>query len=269
MRILVMGDFEGRVPKYLKHFIEKENIDCLISPGDFCDADEIRKIAFDNWGKKWAEVVGKEKAQKMLKRSFQSGIATLSILENLGIPAYCIFGNNDVQRIGNKKHSLSKKVPRMKNVKVVEGKTIELGGFTLAAHGGYRGFAQKKERFEKIDAKTAKKIEATRKKWRMQLRRLLEGKKNVILLTHDVPYMCKLDLIRNKNSPLDGKHIGDELIREAILKYKPVLHLCGHMHENQGTCKVGKTVVVNGGFGRLGQAAVLGLPEKSVRFVKI
>lgn len=269
MRILVMGDFEGKVPKGLKNFVLKERIDCLISAGDFCNADRIKQVEFDNWGRRWAEIVGKEKAQKMLESSFRNGITTLGVLDNLGVPIYCIYGNNDVWSIGNKTHSLSKNVPRMKNVKVVEGRTVEIAGFTLAAYGGYRGYGQKKERFEKVDAKTARKIESTRKEWRAKLRKLLEGRKNAILLTHDVPYMCKLDLIRNKNSPLDGRHIGDELIREAVLKYKPILHLCGHMHENQGMCRIGKTLVVNSGFGQKGQAAILELPEKSVNFVKI
>ncbi|MFH0829918.1 MAG: metallophosphoesterase [Candidatus Aenigmatarchaeota archaeon] len=269
LRILVMGDFEGSVPNGLKNFVKREKIDCMISPGDFSDTAEIKKIEFGNWGKRWAGIVGKEKAEKLIEKSFRNGIATLKVLDNIGIPVYCVYGNNDVYRIGNKKHPLSRKVSSMKNVRMIGGKTVMLDGFTLAAHGGYRGFGQKKDRFEKVDAKTARKIEDIRKKWRMQLRKLLEGKRNVMLLTHDVPYMCKLDMIRNKKSPLDGKHIGDELIREAILRYKPVIHLCGHMHENQGTCRVGKTTIINGGFGRLGQAAILELPEKSVKFVSI
>jgi Icc-related predicted phosphoesterase len=89
-----------------------------------------------------------------------------------------------------------------------------------------------------------------------------------ILLTHDVPF-SKLDKIRNRKSPINGEHIGDELYLDFDKRYQPIFHICGHMHENQGKARIRETVVVNPGYGREGDAAIISLPEKKVKFVKI
>src|SRR3989344_3056089 len=53
----------------------------------------------------------------------------------------------------------------------------------------------------------------------------IEKNKSLIIITHAPPYNTKLDLILN--------HIGNKSIRNIILKYKPILAISGHIHENE------------------------------------
>ncbi|TRZ55012.1 hypothetical protein D4Q76_01280, partial [archaeon] len=71
-----------------------------------------------------------------------------------------------------------------------------------------------------------------------------------------------------------GKHIGDKVLREKIEQYQPLLFIGGHMHEHQGQTKIGKTIVVNPGYGREGKAAVIELSDgkpkiEKIKFVRI
>jgi hypothetical protein len=72
---------------------------------------------------------------------------------------------------------------------------------------------------------------------------------STIFLSHNVPFNTKLDLIVNKASPMNGHHYGSNLARDMIIKYKPFLCIGGHMHEHYGICKIGRTIVLNAGYG--------------------
>ena len=97
----------------------------------------------------------------------------------------------------------------------------------------------------------------------------------MIFVSHNMPYNCRLDKIRDKNAPASvrGKHYGSKLIRRIIDKHQPVLAIGGHIHENQGKCKIGRTLVVNPGAAVDGRCAIIDFDEnkgkvKSVKFVK-
>ena len=67
--------------------------------------------------------------------------------------------------------------------------------------------------------------------------------------------------------------MGVSSYNRVIKKYKPALLVCGHMHENQGKCKINATLVVNPGAALEGKAAIIDFDEKmkrvlSVRFVR-
>ncbi|MBU3957961.1 MAG: hypothetical protein KKB25_02715 [Nanoarchaeota archaeon] len=63
MKILAMGDFHGYAPRGLKDFVAENNIDSIISPGDFTDAEESRKLIFKYYSvkKPWYEIIGMKK----------------------------------------------------------------------------------------------------------------------------------------------------------------------------------------------------------------
>jgi len=65
--------------------------------------------------------------------------------------------------------------------------------------------------------------------------------------------------------PLNGKHVGDEIIREFIERYQPRIAVCGHMHETQGVDKIGKTLVINVGYGRVGQFLILDIDGDNIK----
>lgn len=41
--------------------------------------------------------------------------------------------------------------------------------------------------------------------------------------------------------------VGSKAVRDAIMKYQPVLSLHGHIHEGKGTARLGKTLCINAG----------------------
>jgi len=73
--------------------------------------------------------------------------------------------------------------------------------------------------------------------------------KPVVFLTHNAPYGTKMSKIRSKSAPKEvwGKHMGSYLERKMINRFKPDVVVCGHMHENFGKQKLGKTLVINSG----------------------
>lgn len=67
----------------------------------------------------------------------------------------------------------------------------------------------------------------------------MEGKINrkLILVTHNPPKGTRLDSVEG------GKHVGSEAVANFIRKSKPLLAISAHIHENQGTDKIGKSVL--------------------------
>jgi len=71
-----------------------------------------------------------------------------------------------------------------------------------------------------------------------------------IFLTHNVPYMAgKLDKIISKESHAHGKHYGSTVARNFCMRHRPLICIGGHIHEHFGKVKLGKTTVINAGYG--------------------
>jgi len=273
VRLLILGDIEGKLPKGLKKLIKKEKIDAIINAGDFPDCAATTAFEFLHWGTDMDDAVNR-KIMKFMKRDYESGAKILRALDRLGVPVYIVFGNHDdfseLSEISKDRRlkDYSPVVSKMRNVRNMHLKAVKLGGFTLVGHGGYEPKAMLHGRTALTTAQR-KKILASRKNIIASVCRLLKGRKDTILLTHDVPYGCGIDVIRNPASPVNGMHIGEMAYAKVIEKCKPSIHVCGHMHENQGMERVGRTLVINGGFGHDGEAAILEIPSRAVKFLKI
>ena len=59
-----------------------------------------------------------------------------------------------------------------------------------------------------------------------------------------------------------GEAVGSLSLRRFIDDFRPELLICGHIHEDRGLAKLGKTSVVNVGEMRRGYAALIELDEK-------
>lgn len=72
-----------------------------------------------------------------------------------------------------------------------------------------------------------------------------------VLVVHEPPHGV-LDVVPT------GKRIGSEKVREKVLRLRPRLLTCGHVHESPGIERVGDTLVVNCtmGDGRTGGALI-------------
>jgi predicted phosphodiesterase len=143
MKILAIGDFHGRFPEKLKK--EARKADLILSPGDFANADKIRRIIFKNWaGKPWEEVVGLKKAREMQKESFDSGLKIMKELNSLGKKAYFVWGNSDFYRDHLLKENpklkvgyYNNKIKEIKNLFSVDRKKIKINNLEIIGHGGY------------------------------------------------------------------------------------------------------------------------------------
>lgn len=68
------------------------------------------------------------------------------------------------------------------------------------------------------------------------------GQKNLLLFTHAPPKNTELDKIAN------DLHVGSESIKNFLIKEKPLVLFCGHIHETEGTITlVKKTICFNPG----------------------
>lgn len=272
MKIIAIGDIEGKMPKNLLSNIKKEKPDLIIYTGDFPDRSAGRKIEWSLWDMKLdRKTFRKEflrRSSKIIDKEMESGKSVMRKLAGMRIPILFLFGNHDMDE-RNKKYPLLEYSKKFKNMVYLHKKCIRIDNFIFVGHGGYRGFASKQDMFRKVTGAEKKKIEMLKARYRRELGKIFSNKKNVIFITHDVPYGTKFDKINNPDSPINGKHIGDDVYREFILRKRPMLHICGHMHEYQGKTKLGKTPVILPGFGQKGKYAVITLPGRKVVFTTI
>ena len=276
MKILAIGDFHGKFPEKLKK--EARKADLILSTGDFADTDKRRKIIFKHWtSKKWWEVIGEKKAKKLEKESFYSGVRILKELNKICKKSYVIWGNGDFY----KEHGTSEpdsimpgyyedRLKRMKNILLIDRKKKKIGKMCIIGHGGYVDVTE----FIKHP------IDREKKKQKIRLKRYEESErelfnlfkakkpKDFIFLIHYTPYKI-FDIAHYKSSPMHGKHVGFEPYNQIIRKYKPLLVICGHMHEYQGMKKLGKTMIVATGPAFEGKAAIIEIDEKKRKVINV
>ncbi|MBU2576634.1 MAG: metallophosphoesterase [Nanoarchaeota archaeon] len=283
MKILAIGDFHGKFPAKLRKLAKE--VDLIISVADYCPFN-YRKLWFEHcYGRDvelW-EVIGKKKVKELVLQDLATGEKILKSLNELGVPVISIVGNLDYGNLNDQYEKknwtrkegwkwynqdfYSKMIKKYKNIlrfdysyALVED-LVFIGGFGHTSPGQVRSSAYKKHK--------------------AKLNKLFKqfGKKNrggkAIFVFHNMPYKCKLDKISTM-SP-DGRKLrgyyGSKMTRRIIDKYQPVLAIGGHIHENFGKCKIGKTLVVNPGAAIDGRATIIDFDMdkakiKSVKFVK-
>ena len=78
----------------------------------------------------------------------------------------------------------------------------------------------------------------------------------LIFISHNIPYNTKLDIGKDKNSYAYKKHLGSYVARKFCEKYQPLLCVGGDVHEGKGKDKIGKTILINPGFGKDAQVLI-------------
>jgi Icc-related predicted phosphoesterase len=92
----------------------------------------------------------------------------------------------------------------------------------------------------------------------------IKEKNKLILVSHDPPNSTSLD----KTSR--GLNVGSKSVKNFIIREKPILALCGHIHESPGVDKINSTVAVNPGPAFTRRAALVKLEsEVTVTLIKI
>ena len=88
--------------------------------------------------------------------------------------------------------------------------------------------------------------------------KILDDKKMInnqtVLVTHVPPF-------DTKDKVFIGMHGGNKELRALIYKYSPRLVISGHIHEDPGFIKIGKTIFVNCSMGKSGEGALIKLDK--------
>jgi len=264
IRFLIIGDLHGQMPRiYFKDF------DAIIAPGDICSDKGIRDVfmkMYRNYVKDvsnyqdWWDITGKKRAKKMTYNSLDAGRRILKFLKTYKKPIFIVPGNWDWAIQGKEdwefmNHNFWKErvIKGMKDIHDVDGKikrfyNIQIIGYgtcngpELVRYRGYGGIS--KARLKRNESRYKKSL----KKYNKLFSRLKKDLP-VIYLSHNVPFKTRLDTIVDNKNPLNGKHFGSNLARAMIEKHRPLVNIGGHMHEHFGKDKIGRTTIINAGFG--------------------
>jgi Icc-related predicted phosphoesterase len=126
-----------------------------------------------------------------------------------------------------------------------EGKVIDLGGFPLISMGWTNPTPWDTFR-EAPEEELAARIEKVASR--------VPDMERAIFNFHAPPYGTGLDeapALDANLRPIHGgavmKPVGSTAVREAILRYQPLLSVHGHIHESRGVCRLGRTMAINPG----------------------
>lgn len=238
MKLLLVACLHGSVPKRLVSAVKKEKPDAMLCCGDLCDTDKLRRMAFGQWDLELLEAAfSSKKYESLLSEAAATMKVPLKFFRSLKMPVFLVYGNNDFPE------KLGKSLP--KNVMLLKSKVVKFGGIHIAGLSGYRhGGKHVSSLFRKIKqpAKT-------------------------LLLTHDVPH-GKFDLVKMRESPAYGRHVGEKLFNRQLKAKRLLAFACGHMHEHQGMEKLYGTPVINAGYGKVGKFAVVEIADNKIKKVK-
>lgn len=280
MKILAIGDFHGKFPQKLARFIRREKPDLILSNGDYTGIDEFRpalkkmfKMSERGEDFSFEDYFGKDRYKRLLKKDYAAGKIPLRELNKIGIRVLSVFGNGDWYKsfFNNTGMEYDKFVKRLKNFKNVNRGRAGFRELKIVGFGGYLDpdvyFTRKGMKAINVTFKKNKKRSKRYRDWERELMRLMKNKPD-ILLAHYTPYNC-LDKMKEKGFMLTGSHMGVSSYNRAIKKYSPALVVCGHMHENQGSCKIGPSVVVNPGAAFEGKCALIEFDEKRKKVLNV
>jgi len=266
MKIFACGDFHGTVPKKFKAIAR--SCDLVLCIGDLANRDKERQMYFKHWkalgkGHDLFEFIDRKKFRKLLIETVKSSAPVIRALDSWGVPVILVHGNGDFTKDRLKHYfeglGIPKSLPRFEQL-IKKTRNIDYFPSSVV------DFDEKYQliTFSCTSGNLPDEVDIA------MLKHLFKQKlknKKIILLTHEPPHGTKLDL--TTYGPAKGHHIGSRPIMWAIKKYKPLLNINGHVHETQGISRIGKTVCVNVGYGRKGQAAVIELGKKiSIKLVK-
>jgi Icc-related predicted phosphoesterase len=235
-RILAIGDVHGMDFPRLKELIKKHCIDFVLCTGDLTNADEYRKLVFDNWifiavlGIELHQLMGLKRYKKLITTAVKSQDNIIRRLGKLPVKTFLVYGNNDyvrddakrLQKLGIAIEPLEEKLRPYKNIILLKRRALMAGDIALIGHSGeyYRHHGTKKLLYER------------------------KSPTPIIFLTHEPPQGV-MDKICMKASPLYGERAGNPLYLELVKKYKPLIHICGHIHEGFGKKRIGRTWILN------------------------
>lgn len=256
----------GKIPKNFENFVKDNEIDLILAHGDFPDFTAFRDLQFKYWneinaGLSFADIIGPKKLQQLEKDGISRGKEVLRFLNSLGIPVIITHGNHDTT---NKYpwrsddpfeldiDSLENTIRNLKNISLIDYSSKKFEDIYIYGVG-----CKVLTPNRPSDSITYQHWKKLREHEYEKLKQFFTKEKagRTIILSHDPPYGTKLDKITWKKSPRFGEHLGTDQLKLFVQKFQPLLWVCGNIHEGRGIIKIGRTFVVNTGYGRIGEAA--------------
>jgi hypothetical protein len=144
--------------------------------------------------------------------------AMLKEINSFDKPVLIIHGNHEAE------NHLKEECKKHSNLIFLHEGFYEKDNIVFAGFGG-GGFSMRDDKFDRFAERIRKKREG----------------KQLVLLLHAPPYGNNTDRIMHE-------HAGNKSYRDFIRQEKPLLVVCGHLHENEGAQdKIGKTLIINPG----------------------
>lgn len=294
MKILVIGDLHGRKPiiktKDFDAIVLIGDVcdDRKISPLfrkffrllKHANEQEV-SLDFEEFASQYLGT--KKKFGEYEKQSLEEGAKIVRYLDSFGKPIFMVAGNWDQSygptRIKEKDIEkndynymkyfydswLGDKInPRLlrgtKNVKncmlhLQEFQGINFIGYGLSSGpeklGGKRKLNITKEQMKKLRKAHKKIVDKLENEYKKR-----DKKFPIFFITHNIPFKTKLDVITDKESYAYKKHLGSTIARDFCEKHKPLICVGGHIHDKAGIDRIGKTIVINPGYGPHAQVLV-------------
>src|SRR3989344_4139806 len=272
MKILAMGDFHGAFPKKFYKIIKKEKIDLVVSNGDY-PKFSLGKLYWKyvypkrKEGKNLWDYISKKKYKEYRLKDIKTMQNVLAILNKLPVLVLTVAGNHDESKWPD---TIDKKYYKIQPKK---WKWAEKDFFTPMVRS-YRNIIDINYSYRKCKniifigggpssfpgmiknnnyRKLKRKLDLLFKKFRKE-----NKERMVVFIRHNVPYKTNLDKIgANAHEIARNRHYGSKLVRRVINRWHPLLHIGGHISENQGKDKIGRTVLVNPGSAHEGKGAII------------
>jgi len=303
VKILVIGDLHGRMPRI--HF---KDFDYIVCVGDVCSDKLLRPLYKKYFAliKKFGveEVpnfedfvnveLGENKHDELLEKEMVAGRKILEYLNSFGKSVFFIPGNWDNSYGSTRIKDMDKNdynylrtwldwwLGRRSNKKLIGGLEnvydLQYGLYSSEEFNilGYGLISGPEKLMKKVkEAEVSEKERLVLKKLSLEIPKRLNklwkkrNKKVVsIFVSHNIPYGI-MDIIHDKKSHANREHAGSTIARDFCLKKKPEICVGGHIHEYYGRRKLGKTIVVNAGFGRDAQVLLeIKAGKVGVKFVE-
>jgi len=218
--------------------------------------------------------IGKKGMKRLEENSLNVGRKILEYLNSLGKPVFIVPGNWD-QSYGKTKinnpdkddysymkyfydswmgdRMNSKLTHGLKNLRDCQFKSHEFGNINFFGYGlssAYEYYKRKRKlNISKAENEKLKKAYFSLVNKLFVAYNMRDKKFSTIFISHNIPYETKLDIVNNTTSYANGKHLGSSIARLFCEKYKPFVCIGGHIHEGMGKDKIGKTLLINPGYG--------------------
>jgi Icc-related predicted phosphoesterase len=192
--------------------------------------------------------------------SLDKGQSVLEEVQKGFVNVYYVTGNHDPPSLMRYGSSEIPGSPQRTSAVCLHGKAVRLQDVTFVGLSGFRPPFYGNWNIEGSPvARHDEVVDFLSGLFEKAVDELNSDPRRTILVTHDPPFgVCDQSVLTKVSA-------GSRGIREVIMKWKPLVALCGHIHEGRGIAMLGDTLVLNPGSVRLREAARLEIASGSAK----